>query len=325
MYKRFVNKIKYANVDNFTSDFGLKLRKKSYKIMSVSIEWIFKKLYKKNVIVDRNVKLDKDKVYIFAAAHNYAYESSAIAASIDRNCYLLFGGEDILYNDPRALIGWICGLIFVDRFDKKSREDSVIKMKRVLDAGNSILIFPEGKLNDSENKLCLKLFAGVYNLSVDNNVEVVPISVFNDSLSDDFHISYGEPIKLYEYGREEGLQKLRDSIATMTYEQIEKFSSPFSRESINDIHFNFMKERMNEYAKINWAKDKKWEQEFFEHKVGDVDLEDVWKDIDKVNINVKNAHIFGDILVELERREKYRFANYMNKNFKTYLEMKKKN
>ena len=39
------------------------------------------------------------------------------------------------------------------------------KMNRVLKAGNSILIFPEGRWNDSENLLCQKLFAGPYNLS----------------------------------------------------------------------------------------------------------------------------------------------------------------
>jgi len=315
MYKWFGDKVKYANVNNFTSNLGLKIRKKNHKIMSTFVSWIFKKIYKKNVIIDRNVKLDKDKIYIFASSHNYAYEIGAIAFSIDRNSYLLFGGECLLYNDFRIFIAWINGLIFVDRFDKKSRKDSVDKMKRVLDAGNSILIFPEGRLNDSENKLCLKMFSGVYNLSSYKKVEVVPMSVFNDNLSNDFHISYGDPIKVYEYEYRDGVEKIRDSIATMMYEQIEKFSSPFSREDIDDIHFNFMEERINEYRKVKWGNDIKWELELFDYKSGDVDLEDVWKDIDKVDINVKNAHIFGDILVELERRKKYDFKNYVIKNF----------
>ena len=103
----------------------------------------------------------------------------------------------------------------------------------------------------------------------------------------------------------------------MYYEQIEKYSTPFKREEINgDIHFNYMEQRMKEYSEAKWKSDYCWNDELFEYKAGDVDLEDVWKDIDKVNINAKNAHIFGDILVELERRKKYNLKNYMNDNYR---------
>ena len=44
-------------------------------------------MYKKKIVVDRAVKLDKDKVYNFVSTHNYIYESAAIATTIDRNCY----------------------------------------------------------------------------------------------------------------------------------------------------------------------------------------------------------------------------------------------
>lgn len=47
----------------------------------------------------------------------------------------------------------------------------------------------------------------------------------------------------------------------------------------------------------------------------DVELEEVWKDIDKVKIDKNNINIFADILVELEKRKKYNFKNYIISNY----------
>lgn len=315
--KKFADKIRYANVDNFTSDFGLMVRRKIYKVFGLIFKFAVKGIYRNKVIIDKELKLDKNKNYIFVANHSFCIDSLVIGSTIDRNCYVLFGGTDLLYSDIRSFLGWFSGMIYVDRTNKQSKIDSVAKMNRVLKAGNSMLLFPEGRLNDDESKLCLKIFSGVYNLSLENEIEVVPISVFNESLSRDIHISYGEPLKLYEYDKDKGLQILRDNLATMLYEQIDNYSTPFERGKVEgDMHINYMDERMDVYSKTTWRSDYCWDDELFEYKAGDVDLEDVWKDIDKVNINVKNAHIFGDILVELERRKKYNFKDYMNENYR---------
>ena len=51
-------------------------------------------------------------------------------------------------------------------------------------------------------------------------------------------------------------------------------------------------------------------------KEDNIDLEDVWKDIDKVKIDKNNIGIFYELLIELNRRKKYDFRNYMNENYK---------
>lgn len=312
-----IKKIENANIDNFTSNTGLKLRKIFHIFSSLLYRIVLKSYYKKRVTVDKRYKLDKKKCYVFAANHSFFFDGAAIASTVDRNFYTLFGATEQLYFDIRVWFAWLGGMIYVNRFDKQSRKDSVPKMNRVLQSGNSILIFPEGRWNDSENLLCQKLFAGPYNLSVLNNIEVVPISVYNETFGKNVYVSYGKPLKLYNYDKDEGLKILRDNLATLYYEQIENYGGKFDRTNIvNDIHYNYMDERMYEYSKAKWRRDYCWDDELFVYKAGDVDLEDVWKDIDKVNINVKNAHIFGDILVELERRKKYNFKDYMNENYR---------
>lgn len=309
-------KIKKSNIDNFTSNFGLKVRKVFHKLISFIIGAVLRLIYKKKIIVDKRVDLEKNKCYIFASNHSVYFDGAAIMATVDRNFYTLFGGTEQLYNF-HTLFAWVCGMIYIDRFDKQSRKDSVEKMNRVLKAGNSILIFPEGKWNDTENLLCQKLFAGVYNLSEQNNIEVVPIAVYSEIFEKNMYVSYGKPLKLYEYDKEKGLEILRDTLATMNYEQIEKYSTPFVREKVNgDIHFKYMDERMFEYSKAKWRSDYCWDDELFTYKAGDVDIEDVWKDIDKVKIDVNNIDKFYELLLELKRIKKYDFKNYMNENYR---------
>ena len=309
-------KTEKSTIDNFTSDFGLKTRRKCHKVISFIFRAVLKIVYKQKIIVDKKLKLDKNKCYIFAPNHYAYFDGASITATIDRNCYALFGGTEQLYNF-HTTFAWLSGMIYVDRFDKQSRKDSMEKMNRVLKAGNSILIFPEGIWNNTENLLCLKLFAGVYNLSVQNNVEVVPISVHYETEDRTFFVSYGEPLKLYNYDKDEGLQILRDTLATMLYEQIEKHSTPFVREKIKgDIHFDYMEKRMDEYSKAKWKSDYCWDDELFTYKAGDVDEQDIWKDIDKITIDENNIDKFCGLLRDLKRIERYDFKNYMNKNYR---------
>lgn len=89
------------------------------------------------------------------------------------------------------------------RFGKQTTGSA--KMKRVLNAGNSIMLFPEGGYNNTEEKLINRLFAGPWLLAKECGTEVVPIISFNDYGSKDIYISAGSPIQLdlYEKKRQE--------------------------------------------------------------------------------------------------------------------------
>ncbi|MBO5375993.1 MAG: 1-acyl-sn-glycerol-3-phosphate acyltransferase [Bacilli bacterium] len=317
MINKLIGKLDNRNVDNFTSNFGLWIRRTFHNVISFLFRVVIRFYYKKKIIVGKRPKLDKKKSYIYALNHSFYLDGSAVIASADKNCYALFGATEQLYFDVCTFFIWFSGLIYVDRTNKQSRKDSIPKMSRVLKAGNSVLIFPEGRWNDSENLLCQKLFAGVYNLSVENNVEVIPVSVFKETESKEIYVDFGDPMKLYEKDKDKALIDLRDNLATMYYDQIMAHSTPFKREEIDgDIHFNFMNDRMYEYSKAKWHSDYCWDEELFTYKGKDVDLDDVWKDIDKININEKNIHIFKDILKDLNRIKKYNFTDYMNENYR---------
>ena len=83
---------------------------------------------------------------------------------------------------------WLNGMIYVNRLDHNSRKEAVLKMKRVLAAGNSVLLFPEGGYNNTENQLIMPLFSSPYQLSKEMGVEVVPIISFNPTGSDKIYV-----------------------------------------------------------------------------------------------------------------------------------------
>ncbi len=313
---KLLGKLSDTSVDNFTSNFGLWIRRKFHSVISFSFRTVLKFYYKKKIVVENKPKLEKGKSYIYALNHSFYLDGSAVIATADKNCYSLFGATEQLYLDICTFFIWFSGLIYVDRTNKQSRKDSLLKMSRVLKSGNSILIFPEGRWNDSENLLCQKLFAGIYNLSVENKVEVIPVSLFTEAESDYIYVNYGNPLKLFSYEKDEALQIVRDNLATMYYDQIMNYSTPYKREKVKgDIHYHYMDERMHEYSKAKWHSDYCWDDELFIYKGKDIDLDDVWKDIDKVKIDINNIHIFRTILKDLYIRKKYNFTDYMNKNY----------
>lgn len=308
--------LKYANVDNFTTETGLKLR----RVINKPVRAILKMATNGNIIIEKYPKLDKNKTYIFAATHSFVEEISSTLYAIDRSAYTLCGTTDQFENNPKMYFNWLTGVIFVDRYDDESRKSSIEKMERVLDRGSSILLFPEGGLNNTENLLVQKLFAGPYILSKNKNVEVVPISTFNEFGKDDIYISVGDPLKLYEYDKKEGLTVLRDAMATLKYNQIENHASKIIRSELGaDPRLEFMEERRQEYLKTKWTHDV-WDEELtvYKDKTSPTPKE-VRESLNQVEITDENAGIMGPILVKKLEDEKYDFNKYMHENW-----MKKK-
>lgn len=130
---------------------------------------------------------------------------------------------------------WVNGMIYVDRLDPQSRKESVAKMKKVLEKGSSVLIFPEGGWNNTENLLIQPLFAGPYTLNRETGCLVVPIASFHENGGDKIDIRAGDPISFDGMSKEEGLAMLRDTMATMWYEMMAAYATPLERDSLRGV------------------------------------------------------------------------------------------
>ena len=304
--------LKVSNVDTFTTPLGLKIRKN----INGFLKPILKVATGKKINVHSYPELEKDKAYVFASTHYFNEDIITALATIDRNAYALIGTTNQIDNNPLMYAAWINGMVYVDRLNDKSRKESVDKMKKVLSNGNSVLIFPEGGWNNTENLLVQSLFAGPYILSKDMNVEVVPISTYYDEDGNEIHVKFGEPLKLYNYDKKDALRLLRDSMATMMYELIEEYSKPLVRcEIVGDHHLDYMEARRKEYLKTKWTEDV-WDEELtvYQEK-GITTPKQIRESLDKVEVNADNAYVMAPVLVKRLEDKKYDFKDYMKRNW----------
>ena len=153
-------------------------------------------------------------------------------------------------------------------------------------------------------------------MAKDTSCEVVPISTFNEANSDEIYIRFGNPLNLSQMDKKSALTALRDELATMMYDQIEKHSTHISRiELPSDARERFMEERKNEYLRVKWSRDV-WDEELTVYKDKDApSQENVRKTIDNIIITPKNASILAPILVKRMEDKKYDFKDYMHKNW----------
>lgn len=302
-----------ANVDNFTSNIGMNIR----RIMNPMFRRVLKLGTKNKIVVDRYPKLEDNVPYIFVSTHHFVDDSVANLATIDRNAYLLFGTTDQLEVNPITYAAWANGFIYVDRSSAESRKSAVDKMLRVLNNGNSVLVFAEGGFNNTENLLVQKLFASPYILARETGLKVVPIAPFYEYGSDTIYMNAGDPMDLATYeDKKEALRDLRDALATLTYENIEKHSTPIVRSELgSDPRTDFMEQRKNEYLKTKWTKDV-WDEELTQYlDEADREYKAVQESMDNINVNASNAEIMGPILRKRYEDKKYDFKQYMKNNW----------
>lgn len=307
--------VKKANVNNFTSSWGIKLR----QIINPLLRKALNLVCPKPIIIENDIAFLSKKQYIFVCTHYFTEDIISCISTIDRNVYFLCGATNQIENNTQMYAAYINGLIYVNREDKNSRHESISKMERILNAGSSILIYPEGGWNNTENVLVQRLFSGPYILSEKTKNSVVPISIFNDETKNKIYVKMGKPINLYKYEKRIALNILRDAMSTLLWEQIENYSYPLKRNKLHgDIHMQHMLTRRSEYLKVKWTKDV-WDEELTIYKPKDiVDFEDVYSFLDNIEITSKNAHILAELYIELQERRKYNFKKFMkdtwNKN-----------
>ena len=187
-YQRILN----ATHENFTTDFGIRLR----RAVSPVTRWIMHLGCSPKIICEQYPNLEKNTPYIFCPTHLFTEDIISSMAVLDRAAYILMGCTDQIIHNPLMSIAWATGLIYVNRLDPESRADAVRKMERILNAGTSVLLFPEGGWNNTENLLVQPLFSGPYQLAVQTGCQVVPLSAFKTDDGSRIYIRAANPIDL---------------------------------------------------------------------------------------------------------------------------------
>ena len=335
----YLKKVKNLDVTHFTSDFGIKLRRGFYPFMNA----IIKIANDKKCILVSYPKLEDKENYIFAAGHSFPGDIGSNLSVIDRSIYTLIGTTDQVDHNPQMNFLWANGLIYVNKLNPDSRKEAYKKMVRILNSGTSVMLFPEGVLNNTENLNCVTLYPGVYHLAVETGKKVVPI-VANYNIEDNIVlIAASNPIDFEGKSKDEAKRELRDILATlrfnlsrMTTKQAEELGRVLSPEEFlklnpelkielerktltGDIHQQYLELRKKVYNEVKWTNGECWEEEIMSYKEHGVDsFEDVYGFIDKVDfdkLKPEDYILLRGILEEKQQRDKYDVKTYMKKNW----------
>ena len=223
------------------------------------------------------------------------------------------GTTDQIEHNPLMYGAWLNGFIYVDRWNYESRASAIPKMERVLNAGNSVLIWPEGSLNNTENLLIQKLFGGPYYLAKSTGKKVVPISNYLEPETNTIYIRVGTPLDLSKYEKEEALDILRDAMATMMFEQIKEHSVSLKREELTgDHHLAHLETRRIEYLKNKWTSVDKIIDELVVYKDKNITTyEEILRSLETIEVTKENAGVMAPIQEDIQNLDKYNFKKYV--------------
>lgn len=219
MYNKFLEKYLAYAPEKVISKKGVTIRKVISPILRFVVPFVTPN---SKLTVVRRAKMSKNPV-IFAATHGFREDAEHTVVMAGRQAYMLNGSISQVFKSFDGITAWIAGMVLVDRTDKESRASAVSKLVRALELGSSVIIFPEGTWNKSPNELISGLFPGIYDVAKTSGALVVPIATYRNGKR-----SYGiseEAFDICQYTKEEGMQILRDKMATMQYELMENYGT----------------------------------------------------------------------------------------------------
>ncbi len=152
--------------------------KKTNRFISYSRVWmdIFLGLVGCSLTTQGQQYFRKGKTYIVVCNHNALIDVPVSSPGIP-------GGNKTIAKAEMAkipLFGLIykTGSILVDRKNEKSRRDSFVKMREVLEMGLHMCIYPEGTRNTSTEPI-KPFHDGAFRLAVTTGNSIIPMIIFN--------------------------------------------------------------------------------------------------------------------------------------------------
>lgn len=162
MYNKALEYLLKNNPDDVINTFGIKLRRIFNKPLR---KYIAPATSKNKYFVQRNPDIPTNRPVIYAATHGLKDDIAIGLASCNRHSYVLFASLPDFFGTFDGPALWLNGVILIDRKNKESRKSAIPKMKKVIEKGADILMYPEGTLNKTENLIVQKIYPGIYHLA----------------------------------------------------------------------------------------------------------------------------------------------------------------
>ncbi|WP_307525460.1 1-acyl-sn-glycerol-3-phosphate acyltransferase [Pedobacter sp. W3I1] len=134
-------------------------------------------------------KIDTSRAYIYVGNHSSFLDAVAIVICIPQ-AFSPLGKIEML---KIPVFGWIYRrlVVMIDRSSRESRDHSVAELRKDLADGQSILIFPEGTMNKSD-QLLNPFYDGAFRLAIETQTPILPFAILNSKI----HLPRTDPLML---------------------------------------------------------------------------------------------------------------------------------
>lgn len=255
----------------------------------------------------------KSSPIVFVVSHIGKYDFEIINEFVHKHFHVIASDFMNMYGNINGLFMQANGVIFVDVDSKSDRENSRKMMLKVLEAGDNMMIFPEGTWNLSENEIIRDIHFGAVDIALEKRAGIIPIGV--EQYGKRFVVNVGkifdpsvikEKITTIPYcelgtkGKAEqdmkllikttATQELRDRLATLKFEIWER-EGITKRESIPYNYWqNFIKDRRKEWP--GYSMEEQIRNGCFPPQKREYNL--MIKEITQMKIKCENAFLFGN-------------------------------
>ena len=203
------------------------------------------------VVIEQPCCLLPNKPVIYAVNHFCFADTPIMGRITPQRSYILSGKQRLGFSD--WLYFMLNGVIFVDRKDKEDLAASKKAMSAYLNKGRSIVMFPEGTWNLTENQLMLPMKWGIIDIAKETGAQIIPTVLEYDREKKRCFVRFGVPMVFTpEDSKAETIIALRNTLATMRWEFLER-NGTFSR-----ANMDMVSERkklfysVEEYPPIDW-------------------------------------------------------------------------
>lgn len=208
----------------------------------------------------------KKNPVVYACTH-IGYDDVAMTfEAVKSPCWLFWGNPGVAYRTLDGKMAEKNGAVFLDTYDKEDRKIAKQLAIRVLKQGMSLLIYPEGAWNLTENLPVMKLYRGVVDMAMETGADIVPIAI--EQYGKNFYVNIGENINYSnrEKNRQELTDELRDALATLKWEIWERMGVEERQSVPENLQEHFAKNILEEAWEAYPYTMEEWEAEWFHDK-----------------------------------------------------------
>jgi len=178
-----------------------------YNIIKPIYTILLKIIFRPQIIGKENIP--KDGALIFAGNHKHAVDPTMVMMSTERIVHYM--AKEELFRALHGILFERIGLIKVYR--EKSNPNAVIEAEKILNAGGTVGIFPEGTRNKGEEEL-LKFRQGAVKIAQKTNTLILPFAIKNKYkiFRRSVVLEFGKPIDVSNMETEEANEYLRNEV-----------------------------------------------------------------------------------------------------------------